>query len=86
MKMGLCQLSASATAAFIDRKTVGVTAYLTFVCDQLRATAASCTFVCHDYRILLAFGAEPALNGIEVSVFLFEIIDIDSHRAYENNE
>ena len=84
--MGLCQLSASAAAALIDRKTVYVTAYLTFVCHQFCTTATSCTFVCKDYRILTAFGAEPALNGMEVSMFLFEIIDIDSNRAYENNE
>ena len=78
--------SAATAAACIDGEAVVVTAGLTLERDDLRSATATGAPVCQNDALLLAFGAETAVDGIELLLFLFEVIDVDRHRTDKYNE
>jgi len=74
-----CQLaaaSASAAATAFYGKTVGIAAGATGKRDDLRAGTAGCALVGKFDGILAAFGAETAVDTLQLLFFLFEIVDI----------
>ena len=63
-----------------------VSALHTFKSKYLRSAAASASLVCHLYTLLVAFGAEAALNAVELLFFLFEVVDICEDRSSQNDD
>ncbi len=78
--------AAAAPAAGVDGEAVVVAARFTLERNDLRPAAASGTLVGQYDALLLAFGAEAAVDGIELLLFLFEVVDVDRDRTDENNE
>lgn len=68
----------------IDTEAVFVPAFGAVEADQLGAAASASAVIQHD-RGLFAFGADSRLDGTEMLVFFFEIIDVDRDRPHQNN-
>ena len=79
--------AAAATATMrIDGEAVVVTAGFTLEGNNLWSAAATGAPVCQNDALLLAFGAETAVDGIELLLFLFEVVEVDRHRTGKHNE
>ena len=77
--------TATATAC-IDGEAVVVAARLTLEGNDLRSAAAAWALVCQHNALLFTLGTEAAVDGIELLLFLFEVVDVDRHRTGKHNE
>ncbi len=78
--------SAAAATACIDGEAVVVTAGLTLESNDLRSATATGALVCQHDALLFTLGTEAAVYGIELLLFLFEIVDVDRHRTGKHNK